>query len=347
MFASFRVAFGQHRGGFTWGRTSVTWTVVAIILGGLLADLTLRLLAARLILPVFERKPPFGGAPQGYGDAGEIVSFPTTQGLRLRGRIYRQLQQPPRGVIVFCPEMEGDSTSALFYCEALWNAGYDVFGFDFRNQGDSESLAGYEPLHWLTEYEVEDALSAVGFVRSRDDWAELPVGIVGISRGGGAALTAASRDPSIRRVAVEGTFTTDQLMEHYTLRWAALYVPQWLMNLFPLWHVRGTLAMVRSISQLRRKCRYVRLERALSQLKNQSVLLIHGERDSYVPKETATMLARQLPGNHVFWLVPHANHNKAREAAAEEYDRRLVEFFEPLEAEPLTFPDESAKPQPA
>ncbi len=306
-------------------------TVVAILLAGLVLDLALRYPAARLILPVFERKPPFGNPPECPQDCGEIVSFPTTNGLQLRGRIYRQPHQPARGVIVFCPEMEGNSSSAPFYCESLWNAGYDVFGFDFRNQGESDFQPGYEPLHWLTEYEAEDALAAVRFARKQENWRGLPLGMVGISRGGGAALTAASRCDSIRAVAVEGAFTTDLLMEHYTIRWAAVYIPQWLMNLFPLWHVRGTLALVRLISQFRRKCRYVRLERELPALRRKPVLQIQGACDNYVPQETARRLARRLPASHEFWLVPEANHNKARKVDREEYDRRLVEFFEQMQ----------------
>ena len=127
-------------GWVTLGETSVTWTAVTIILSIIAADLVLRLLAARLILPVFERKPHFGTPPQGSKDQGERVTFPTTNGLDLCGRIYRQVHTPPRGVILFCPEMEGDSTSAMFYCEGLLSAGFDVFAFDFRNQGESESL---------------------------------------------------------------------------------------------------------------------------------------------------------------------------------------------------------------
>lgn len=310
-----------------------------IILGVLAVDLTLRCLAARLILPIFERKPPFGGAPKTDRSLGEQVLFPTTNGLWLCGRIYRNSQTPARGVIVFCPEMEGDSTSALFYCAALLDAGFDVLGFDFRNQSQSGALAGYEPLHWPTEYEVEDALSAVRYAQSREEWSDLPVGIVGISRGGGAALAAASRNASIQRVVAEGAFSTERLMEHYTLRWAALYIPQWLMNLFPLWHVRGTLAIVRWFSQLRRKCRYVSLEGALARLTRTPVLLIHGDRDSYVPKETALGIARRLPKHHAFWLVENANHNKAREVDTEEYDRRLAEFFEPIQSPSDLTPD--------
>jgi pimeloyl-ACP methyl ester carboxylesterase len=319
----------------------VTWTVVAILLGVLALDFTLRCLAARLILPIFERKPPFGGAPHADPSLGERILIPTTNGLWLCGRIYRQSQTPPRGVIVFCPEMEGDSTSALFYCAALLEAGFDVLGFDFRNQAESGSLPGYEPLHWPTEYEVEDALSAVRYVQSREEWSELPVGVVGISRGGGAALGAASRNPRILRVVAESAFSTERLMEHYTLRWAALYIPQWLMNLFPLWHIRGTLALVRLFSQLRRRCRYVSLDRELSRLNKTPILLIHGDRDSYVPKETALGIARTLPELHSFWLVENANHNKAREVDAEEYDRRLVEFFEPILSHADMRPDAS------
>lgn len=309
----------------------MAWTVAILVLGGLTIDLAMRLLAARLILPVFERKPPFGKPPQGMRKPDEVLFIPTSDGLQLRGRIYRQTQQLPQGVIVFCPEMEGDSTSASYYCEALLDAGYDLLAFDFRNQGESESLPHYEPLHWLTEYEVQDAIAAVRFARHQEEWADLPIGIVGISRGGGAALTAAARCPDIASVAVEGAFTTDRLMEYYTLRWAALYIPQWVMNLFPLWHVRGTLALVRRISQIRRHCRYVRLERELSQLKQKPVFMIQGGRDSYVPKETSQALIRFLPDNAEFWIAPNANHNKARESAAQEYDQRMVEFFAGLD----------------
>ena len=308
----------------------MAWTVTIILIGGLLADLALRYLAARLILPVFERKPPFGQAPQILEESGEVVRFPTTNGLELCGRMYRQPFRQSRGVIVFCPEMEGDSTSALFYCEALWNAGFDIFAFDFRGQGQSDSLPGYEPLHWVTEYEVEDTLAAVRCVRSLEHGAERLIGVLGISRGGGAALAAAARCADIGRVAVEGAFTTEGLLEYYTLRWAELYIPRWLMNLFPLWHVRGTLALVRRISQSRRHCRYVRLERELPRLKRKQkpVLMIHGARDNYVPPETAHQLVRHLPAGRQYWLVPEANHNKARATHPAEYDRRLLEFFD-------------------
>lgn len=325
----------------------MTWTVVTILLGVFIVDFALRCLAARLILPMFERKPPFGRPPQVFSDAEEPVSFPTTDGLKLRGRIYRQSEGPPRGVIVFCHEMEGDSTSALYYCEALFKAGFDIFAFDFRNQGESESLKGYEPLHWLTEYEVEDALAAIDYVRSRDEWADLPLGMVGISRGGGAALAAASRRRDVERVTVEGAFTTHQLMEYYTLRWAELYIPQWLMNLFPLWHVRGTLGLVRSISQRRRNCRYVRLDRELARLGDTPVLMIHGERDSYVPLKTARELARHLPENNELWLAPRTNHNKARETHTEEYDQQLATFFDPLAGSMTPAESKHSEPQPA
>ncbi len=306
------------------------WTVATILAGYLIVDFVSRCFAARLILPVFERKPPFGGAPHVPDKPSESVLFSTTNRLQLRGRIYRTSQQVARGVIIFCPEMEGDSRSALYYCKALVDAGFDVFAFDYRNQGESDSLAGYEPLHWVTEYEVEDTLAAVRFVKHQSEWAELPLGIVGISRGGGAALAAASRCSVIQQIACEGAFTTDGLMEYYTLRWAALYIPQWLMNLFPLWHVRITLGLVRRISQFRRGCRYLRLQRELPKLRDKPVLIIHGEKDSYVPKVTATELVRGLPTNAEFWQVPKANHNKARETSPLEYDRKLVAFFEPM-----------------
>lgn len=307
----------------------MNWALVVGIVAGLLAlDLLVHLVFALIILPIFERKPPFGVEQFPPDAQAEPVAIPTTHGLTLRGSLYRRAERPSRGLVLFCPELGGTRWSAMSYCGALWEAGFSILAFDFRSQGESDRMPGYNPLHWPTEYEVSDVLAAIGYIGRREDLRELPLGLFGISRGGCAALVAATGCPEARCVAAEGVFSTDALLLHFTLRWATLYAPVWLLKPIPLWHFRTTLRLTRLLSQLHRRCRYVVLERWLPRLRDRPVLWVADEEDSYVPAETSEMLYRQIGGEKgEFWLVPAARHNKGRQADPDGYDRRLVRFF--------------------
>ena len=257
----------------------------------------------------------------------EVVEFPTTDGLTLRGSLYRAAERTARGVILFLPELDGTHWSAMSYAESLVHAGFDVLAFDFRNQGESDSLAGYSPLHWPTVYELDDARAAWRFLRSRPDLRSLPAGVMGVSRGTQTALAIASETPEVRAVCCEGAYSTNLLVMYFTLRWAFLYIPSWTMRLIPVWHFELTLWLVRWASGIRRRCRYLVVERCLPRLAGRPVLLIAGERDNYVPPEISEGFARRIGRSAEVWIVPQAKHNRAREVEPAEYDRRLVEFF--------------------
>ena len=311
------------------------WQVIIYVILGLLAcDFLVRLFFAIIILPTFERKPPFGVEPVSPHPDAEHIKFPTDRGLTLQGSLYRHEDQPSRGLIIFCPELGGTHWSVMSYCEGLWNAGFDLLAFDFRNQGQSESMPDYEPIHWLTDFEVQDVHSAIAYVKSREDLRELPLGLMGISRGGSAALAAAAGCPDVKCVACEGSFATNDLFFHFALRWASIYVPGWLLKMVPIWHLRGTLALIRHLSQWHRKCHYTLLERCASQLRNKPILMIAGERDSYVAPAIPEQFCRRVsPNAECLWVVPNAKHNGARKVEPEEYDRRLVKFFSQLTLE--------------
>lgn len=307
------------------------WELVAVVLAVVALDLIVRTASVTVMLPMLERKPFFNVTAAVPDPRAEEVWFPTTHGLTLRGSVYRHEPGTARGLILFCPEMAGSHWSALRYCEGLYRAGFDVFAFDFRNQGDSDHLPGYDPLHWVTEFEVADVLAAVAFARQRNGLRELPIGLFGVSRGGGAALVAASRLREVQFVACEGAFATEIMQEFYAQRWAALYIPAWLLRLIPGWHLRQTLALSRWVSQVRRRCRYVQFDRWLPRLWNRHVLMIAGGRDTYVNGAIPARMLERIGGfDAQLWLVPEARHNLARDVSPEEYDARLVEFFSPL-----------------
>ena len=309
------------------------WIVVGI-LGLAAVDFVLRLIYVGKIVAVFEQGPPFGADPTPPDPDAEVIRFPTSDGLTLVGSLHHSRQQPARGVVLFCPEFDGSHWSAVDYCEGLLQADIDVFAFDFRNQGESDHQPGYQPLHWLTDYEVRDVEAAIACLRSRSDLRNLPLGLFGISRGGGAALAAAATHPDVACVACEGAFTTMGLAMHYTRRWATLYVPSWLLRILPLWHLRQTVVLARWRSQIRKGCRYTSLERLLPRLRDRSVLLIAGKRDNYVPAEVTEILHRGVsPASKEIWFVPGARHNMARKTDPVAYDRHLVQFFSQLTAD--------------
>lgn len=81
------------------------------------------------------------------------------------------------------------------------------------------------------------------------------------------------------------------------------------------------------LSEQRRRCRYVHLERERDSLNSSTVLLISGDRDSYVTLEIATRL-QSIVGRHCqLWIAPGAKHNMSCSTCAEEYDRRVVAHF--------------------
>ena len=307
------------------------WELVGLLLVIAALDLAVRIASISIIVPIFERKPLFNVRQTAPDPAAEEVWFPTTHGLTLRGSLYRHEDRPARGLVIFCPEMSGSHWSAMSYCEGLYRAGFDIFAFDFRNQGDSDHLAGYDPLHWITEYEVADVLAALSFARERNGLRHLPVGLFGISRGGGAALIAGARSRDIRCIACEGAFATATMQEFYAERWAALFVPAWVMRLVPRWHLRQTIALARWVSQLRRGVRYVDFQRWLPLLRGRPVLMVADGADTYVNPEIPRRMARRIGGSQLrLWHVPGAKHNQARHLVPDEYDSMLAQFFSVL-----------------
>lgn len=307
------------------------WTIAGLLAVLLIAEVLIQWHAIRVVLALIENSPPFRVESLPPDPDAEPFSAQTHDGVTLRGCLYRHTERTPRGLIVFCPEFASNHRSAMLYCSALSRAGFHVLTFDFRNHGDSDKLSGYEPLHWLTHYEVTDLNTVVNYVYSRPDLNELPLGLFGISRGGGAALYVAAQRPEVLRVAVEGAFGTEMMMMAHAYRWISIAVPTPLVNVIPEWHIKWTVTLSRWVSQRRRRCRYAMLERVLPQLANKPALVIAGERDTYVLPEVSREITRLIGQSEALWLVAKAKHNLARPVDPDEYDRRLIAFFSQLD----------------
>ena len=124
--------------------------LLGLIVVLLVLDLIVRVIYVRLVLRVFELKPPFSAPTLPPDPLAEKIEFSTRDGLVLRGSLHRKEQRSSRGLILFCPEMDGSHWSAGFYCSGLIESGFDVLSFDFRGQGESDLQPDYSPNQWPT-----------------------------------------------------------------------------------------------------------------------------------------------------------------------------------------------------
>ena len=280
------------------------------------------------IVRIFEEKP-FFIIPRGTPNAdAEDIRFRAPDGLTLRG-CYLQGIGDRRGVILFGLEFGSDRWSSVQYCEKLRAAGYDVFAYEPRNQGESDRDPKYAPLQWVTALDLDDARAAVAYLKSRPDADSRGLGVFGISKGGCIAFLLAAEDPSIRCVVTDGAYDTYLTMVPYMRRWVSIYSPRKkLQKLCPDFFY-GDIGMggIREAAA-RREVEFLWVGTAARNIAV-PVFMIHGEADTYIKPDMAMALFRRVwTPEKQLWVVPKAKHNQAPQVAPDEYHKRLVDFFD-------------------
>lgn len=276
---------------------------------------------------IFQEKPLFI-IPRGQpAEGAEAVRFTTEDGKSLNG-CYLKARGRRRGVILFGLEFGSNCWSCRSYCDHLIEAGFDVFAFESRNQGDSDQQPGYEPLQWVTDFEVTDTRAAIAYLKARPDADPDGIGFFGISKGAGAGLIAASGDQYVRCFVTDGMFGTETTLVPYMRKWFRIYNGSFPPELIPEWylHIVGRVGMRRI--ERGRGCRFPSLEAAMARLSPRPVLMIHGEDDTYIKADMAKALFANLGEPRELWMVPGAKHNQPLHVAGDEYRGRVVRFFE-------------------
>lgn len=280
------------------------------------------------LVRIFEEKPLFI-IPRGQPtDAAEHVVLTAADGLTLRACYLRTTCETRKGVILFGLEYGSDRWASRQYCEKLVAAGYDVFTYEPRNQGDSDKDPAYEPLQWVTDKDVSDMKSALRYLKDRPDADPKGVGLFGISKGGSTGYLVAAHDPAVLCLATDGAYATYTTVVPYMQRWIKIYSDRHLLQrVLPTWFY-GLLG-VTGLNHVARNrgVTYPSVEKAVRRIRR-PILMIHGEGDSYIKPEMAKALFARAAGPKEFWLVPKAKHNQAIALAEEEYHRRIVEFFD-------------------
>lgn len=313
------------------------WIALAVGLG-LLAAWALAIVAFYIyvhiryldyVVRILQETPPLACAA-GEAIPGEDIRFPTTSGLTLSGCYLKTPASQRLGVILFGIEFRSSRWSCVPYCRLLLDSGFDVFAFEYRNQGESDSQPGYEPLQWVTDHETADMQSALAYLKGRADADPAGIGFYGISKGAGAGIQGLAGDPYVRCFVTDGAFATCTTTVAYIWKWFRIYLSNPLLRAFlrslPEAFLRCvTRAAMHKVDKAR-GCRLVHLEKAIGRLAPRPLLMVHGGADAYIRPEMAQAVFARARNPKEFWLVEGAKHNQAINQDSS-YNQRILEFF--------------------
>lgn len=160
-----------------------------------------------------------------YSDEGESVNFTTLDHLNLRGTWFHQKSDGPhRGTVLYLHELNGNRWSVLPFLEKLRCDGFDIFTFDQRGHGESDTFEKFHQTPWVTPLDLEDITSAVDFISSRekqdvsknsgtDTAMRANIGVFGLGKGATLALCCASLDDRVGAVVMDSPAPEDRLYE--------------------------------------------------------------------------------------------------------------------------------------
>jgi len=291
-------------------RRRVLWASLAIIVVAAGAILGISGYAASS-LTRFERVP-VGSSPADFGLEYADVSFPSRDGLTLRGWWLEGGDANPTIVVVHGSEgnRADPAERMLGIAKDLVSHGYNVLMFDMRGHGES---GGEHISAGLCE--KNDLLGAIDYIRSRG--IENKIGVLGFSMGAAVCLMAAPESEEIDAVVADAAYA--DLVSIIESEFAE-------RSDLPKFFIPIILSMTRNIYDV--DFTAIKPEEAVKET-SVPVFIIHGEQDEMIPVEHAYRLkeATQNPDSRL-WIVPEAQHANSYLVRPIEYKEQVISFFD-------------------
>jgi poly(3-hydroxybutyrate) depolymerase len=269
------------------------------------------LAGAYLLLAPFYISYVFTHVARGYvpraelGAAHEEVSFPTSDGLQLRGWY---VPSKNRAAVVVFPGRKGPQRQTRL----LARHGYGVLLFDRRGEGESDGDPNM--LGWAGERDVH---AAVDFLASRPDVDRGRIGGLGLSVGGEMMLEAAAESTGLAAVVSEGAGIR-------SIR-ETLAIPGTRKRLeSSLLHAVVTPGVALFSNTLPPPS----LEDLAGRISPRPVFFIYARPGQGGEAELTRAFYDAAREPKAIWRVPGAGHTGGIEARPKEYERRVVGFFD-------------------
>lgn len=257
----------------------------------------------------------------------ETVFLKTLDGSKSEGRWIPSRKKSDKTVI-FCHELGADLNSWHKYAYFLPENNFNVLSFNFRNlHTKHDGVYQLSSGQWATRSDVDDILAALRYLKTERSDFSGKIGVLGISKGANAALSALRHTCEIDAIVTDGAFSSVETVLEYIKKWVNIYVPiQWLTAATPDWFYKMLAYIGLWIAGLKLGCRFVAIECALKKTKV-PIMFIHGEKDPYISPKHASFLFHKTSSVEELWIVPGARHNEAVRVNPDEYEEKVVSFL--------------------
>ena len=248
----------------------------------------------------------------------EDIELTTSDGLRLKGWLVKSNEN--NATVILCHGFFATMDDMVDCIPFLYQAGYNVLAFDFRNHGRSEGK-----ITTLGYYERADLKSAMNFILKRNDLSHKIV-IWGKSMGAAVALLEAPENPHIRGIIAESSFLSfKQTMAHHAKLLYGL-PPFPMVNLTIFWLKVRTGADFDKVDIIN----------AVKKLDDKPVLFIGSEADQRMIAKDARILYENCSSKYKeLWITKEGEHGGIFDANKDEYEKRVTEFLNKTKYEPL------------
>lgn len=243
--------------------------------------------------------------PTHLGVTYEDVTLTSQDGVKLSGWY---IPSRNKAAVILLHGHGGNRLAVVHQAEALLQAGYGILMYDLRAHGSSGGRRFAR-----SQAAVDDVLAAVAYLSKRPEINAGGIGVMGLSVGGLFALQAAAQTVAIRAVVGEGTSPAvlkDVPPPNTWWRWPGYWQQRMYMYLAERLARQGPLPANLSV---------------VSRLDGRPLLLIAvGRGGEYA------MLQRLADGAKTaeLWHIPEARHAHGWHERSDEYNHRLVRFFD-------------------
>lgn len=247
------------------------------------------------------------GSPDDFGAKYEPVKLVAADGARLAGWY---IPSQNRAAVILLHGYGGDRLGTLVYAKMLYQHGYGVLLYDQRASGESEG----ETLSWGWR-DVADVAAALAYLRERAEVEPDRLGVLGCSTGAEIAINAGAQFPELRAVIADAPY-------YATARdaWPPYEVADWLG--WPVYPMLITFMEWRSGASAP-----LSLSEAVTRLSPRPLLLIAAGREGYEQWQ-AQRFYKLAGAPKDYWVVPEASHCGGPSVQPEEYEKRIITFFD-------------------
>jgi fermentation-respiration switch protein FrsA (DUF1100 family) len=210
----------------------------------------------------------------------------------------------------------GGRQDALFEAEFFNRHGFNVLFGSFRAHDENEGN-----LITFGANEVKDLEAWYQYLLTRADVDPAKIGLYGESMGGGTGILYTAENEGISALATGSAFAfTQNTVETFTEH--ELGTPDWITPII----ARFLLFWAEREGNF--KSDDVDTEKVICNISPRPVFIIQGLKDDKISPDNGQLLYDAACEPKDVWLLPDAGHVNFEEFVPEEYEQRLVSFFE-------------------